>query len=463
MTRNHHNQAPPIGHQVYHGEDEDNLYEQIDLDNSLLTGKVRELRWKLNQKAKKEPKFKFYSLYGLLCRKDIIESAWKHVAKRGKAAGIDGLKAEHILVSAEETEKFLNETADLLQNKRYTPSPVLRVYIPKADGSKRPLGIPTLRDRLVQMATKLILEPIFEADFLDCSYGFRPGKNAHDALQAIKQHVKEGRPEVYDADLKGYFDSIPHDKLLKCVGMRVADSSVIKLIKSWLRAPVVEVSQDNKRLPPRANRKGTPQGGVISPLLANLYLHWFDKKFHRKSGPFNWANAKLVRYADDFVIMAKYVGKRLESWITKEIEEWLGLTINDDKTSVKRLKDGASLDFLGFTFRYDRGILGYKGKFLNLVPSKKAVKKARAVIRARTDCKYCFKPATDIVRELNMFIRGWSNYFKQGYYKSAFSSVGCYARQRMITHLNRRSQRKYRRSGDTTDYAHLKKMGLICL
>lgn len=463
MARNHHNEVLPIGCEAYNGEDENTLYDQTSLDNGLITDKVHELRWKLNQKAKKEPKFKFYSLYDLICRKDIIESAWKHVAKRGKAAGVDGLKAEHLLANAEKTEKFLQETVDLLRNKSYLPSPVLRVFVPKADGSKRPLGIPTLRDRLVQMAALLILEPIFEADFLDCSYGFRTGKSSHDALQAIRQHVKEGRAEVYDADLKGYFDSIPHDKLLKCVGMRVADRSVIKLIKSWLRAPIVELSQDNKRLPPRANRKGTPQGGVISPLLASLYLHWFDKKFHQVSGPANWAKAKLVRYADDFVIMAKYVGERLECWISKEIEEWLGLTINDDKTSTKRLKAGDTLDFLGFTFRYDRSVLGYKDKFLNLVPSKKAVKKAREAIRAMTDCKYCFKPAIDIVHELNMFIRGWSNYFKLGYYKSAFSSVGFYARERMVVHLNRRSQRKYRRSDGSTDYAHLKKMGLICL
>ncbi len=190
--RNYQNQMPPIDRQVYYGE---------TVDNKLLTDKVHELRWKLNQKAKKEPNFKFYSLYGLICRRDIIMSAWKHVAKRGKAAGIDGVKAEHILASAEKTEKFLNETIDLLLKKKYRPSPVLRVYIPKSDGSKRPLGIPTLRDRLVQMAANLILEPIFEADFLECSYGFRPKKNAHQALQAIEQHIKQGRSVVYDADL----------------------------------------------------------------------------------------------------------------------------------------------------------------------------------------------------------------------------------------------------------------------
>ena len=194
-------------------------------------------------------------------------------------------KAEDILGEEGGVEKFLATLQEELKAKSYRPSPVKRVYIPKADGKKRPLGIPTLKDRVAQMAVVLILEPIFEADFRECSHGFRPGRKAQDALEAIRENLKAGRTEVYDADLKGYFDSIPHDKLMPCVRMRVTDRSVLDLIRGWLRAPVIEEDDQGKRKPPQRSDKGTPQGGVISPLLANVYLHWFDVKFHRAEGP----------------------------------------------------------------------------------------------------------------------------------------------------------------------------------
>jgi RNA-directed DNA polymerase len=455
----------PLDPQVYYGISDRRYLDVEDVQMELLPKKLHELRWKLHQKAKQEPKFRFYALYDRVYREDVLEAAWKHVGKRGKAAGIDGVKAEDILDREGGVERFLSDLREELKSRSYRPQPVKRVYIPKADGSKRPLGIPTLKDRVVQMAVVLILEPIFEADFLDCSHGFRPDRKAHDALEEIRANLKEGRTCVYDADMKGYFDTIPHDKLMACVRMRVVDRSVLGLIRVWLRAPVIESDEKTgKPQPPvKSNGKGTPQGGVISPLLANVYLHWFDKMFHRKDGPRHWANARLVRYADDFVILARYQGHRIDEWIGRQLEDWLGLTINREKTKVVNLRKGQSLDFLGFTFRYDLDLRGRGNTYLNVTPSKKSMKKAREAIRERTGPSKCFKPSPDVVKDLNAFLRGWSNYFKFGYPRKAFRDVSCYARERMVTHLNRRSQRKYHRPKGMSHYQYLQDLGLLRL
>ena len=452
----------PLDPQVHYGITDRDFLDVHDIQMDLLPGKLHELRWKLNQKAKKEPKFRFYTLYDRVCRMDVLEAAWKHVGKKGKAAGIDGVRAEDILAEENGVEKFLADLHEELKTKSYRPSPVKRVYIPKADGSKRPLGIPTLKDRVAQMAVVLILEPIFEADFLDCSHGFRRGRKAHDALEAIRTNLKEGRTAVYDADLKGYFDSIPHDKLLACVRMRVTDSGVLGLIRGWLRAPIIETDEKTgKPQPPRkSDGKGTPQGGVISPLLANVFLHWFDVMFHRESGPRHWANARLVRYADDFVVMARYQGHRIDEWLDAKLEGWLGLSINREKTKVVNLGQAESLDFLGFTFRYDRDLYGSDKTYLNVVPSKKSLAKARDAIREETGAKKCFKPTPAVVKDLNTFLRGWSGYFKFGYPRKAFRDLSNYARQRMVTHLNRRSQRKYHRPKGMSHYQYLQDLGL---
>lgn len=452
----------PLVHYGVTDSDQPGIY---DVEPGLLPEKLHELRRKLNQKAKNEPKFRFYALYDRVCRLDVLEAAWKHVGKKGKASGIDGVRAEDILAQENGVGHFLIRLQEELRTKSYHPSPVKRVYIPKADGSKRPLGIPTLKDRVVQMAVVLILEPIFEADFLDCSHGFRPGRRAHDALAEIRANLKEGRTAVYDADLKSYFDTIPHDKLMACVRMRVVDRGVLGLIREWLRAPVIEYDETNgKPKPPRKSEgKGTPQGGVISPLLANLYLHWFDVKFHRSNGPRHWANARLVRYADDFVVLARYQGCRIEEWLEKELESWLGLRINREKTKVLNLSKGESLDFLGYTFRYDRDRHGRENTYLNVMPSKKSMKKAREAIRERTGPKKCYKPTPEVVKDLNVFLRGWGNYFSFGYPRKAYRDVCHYTRERMVTHLNRRSQRKYHRPPEMSHYQYLQKLGLIRL
>ena len=452
----------PLDPQVHYGITDRDFLDVHDVQMDLLPVKLHELRWKLNQKAKKEPKFRFYALYDRVFRMDVLEAAWKHVGKKDKAAGIDGVRAEDILAEENGVEKFLAVLQEELKTKSYRPSPVKRVYIPKADGNKRPLGIPTLKDRVVQMAVVLILEPIFEADFLDCSHGFRRGRKAHDALEEIRANLKEGRTAVYDADLKSYFDTIPHDKLLACVRMRVADRGVLELIRGWLRAPIIETDEKTgKPQPPRkSDGTGTPQGGVISPLLANVYLHWFDKMFHSKSGPRHWANARLVRYADDFVVMARYQGYLIDEWLDAKLEGWLGLTINREKTKVVKLGEAESLDFLGFTFRYDRDLFGSDKTYLNVTPSKKSLKKARDAIREKTGPKKCYKPTPKVVEDLNGFLRGWSGYFGFGYPRKAFRDLSNYARKRMVTHLNRRSQRKYHRPKGMSHYQYLQDLGL---
>ena len=396
---------------------------------------IRTLQRKLYVKAKQQPAYRFHALYDKLYRADILSHAWRLVKANKGSPGIDGIDFVAI-ENGTGVDGYLLELGRELQDKTYRASPVRRVMIPKADGSKRPLGIPTIRDRVAQMALKLVMEPIFEADFCEHSYGFRPKKSAHDAIDTIAEAMWQGQTQVIDADLSKYFDSIPHAKLMATVAERVVDGAVLALIKQWLKAPVMGDNDNGKTAcvgGGKGNRRGTPQGGVISPLLSNIYLHLMDRIWQRHDMA-RKHQATLVRYADDFVVLCRQdVATPLS--IIRTILGRLELELNESKTRiVDANKEGFS--FLGFDLKMNVGAKG--GRYPHIQPRDKAVVKVKTRIREITARNRTGIPIDDVVRDMNLVLRGWSGYFHYRNSSSVFQKVKRHAEERLRTHLRKR-------------------------
>jgi RNA-directed DNA polymerase len=358
--------------------------------------RIRDLQRALYRRAKKERHFRAYALYDKVSRTDILAHAYALAKANGGAPGPDGRTFAEIEASGREV--LLAELREELQTKTYRPGPVRRVYIPKLNGGERPLGIPNIRDRVVQTAAKLLLEPLFEADFEPDSYGFRPRRAAHDALDAIRAALDAGMYWVIDADVTAYFDTIPHDRLMKTVAERVVDGAMLALVKRFLEASIID-ERDGGR--PRRPRQGTPQGGVISPLLANVYLHLLDRNFRRRmhSGDLQ---GRLIRYADDFVLLAPRRPDRAFAWL-HQLMTRLGLTLHPDKT---RLLDARHDDFvfLGHTHRWRLRRL-----YLNVSP--KALGRIRDELRRKT--RRTWLSLDEMIADLNPYIRGARQYFRR--------------------------------------------------
>jgi RNA-directed DNA polymerase len=395
--------------------------------------RIRTLQRKLYRKAKAEPEFRFYLLYDKICREDILRHAYARARANAGAPGVDGMSFAAIETSG--LEEWLSDLRKELTAKTYRPAPVRRVMIPKPGGGERPLGIPTIRDRVVQTAAKLVLEPIFEADLEDSAYGYRPGRGGVDAIKEVHRLIRRSYTDVVDADLSKYFDTIPHADLLKSVARRIVDRHVLRLIKLWLKAPIEERDDDGKRRMTggKGSTRGTPQGGVASPMLANLYMNRFLKHW-RRTGCGETFRAHVVSYADDFVILSRGHAAEALTW-TKAVMTKLGLTLNEAKTSLKDARR-QRFDFLGYSF----GPECHRKEghwYLGASPSKKSVQRLKTKV-SEVLVPGNHDPWPDVRDQLNGLLRGWSGYFSYGTRLMAYRAVDNYVYDTVRHFLRRR-------------------------